>query len=122
MECSPHWFPDGTNVDFTRGPTGGTCGGAGSDLWLIDAKTGEERRLTNAPDRDERSMGWCPYDGKIHYVEDVEGQVSCVVRVHPDGTGQERLQTAIVPGGGVTWMAATASADRHGRDDAPEAS
>ncbi|WP_199443140.1 amidohydrolase family protein [Umezawaea beigongshangensis] len=81
-KCDPAWSPDGTRLSYSS-DRGGTL-----DLWVRDLATGEDRQLTDLPDRAVLSASWSPtgthlafldQTGALHTVEVATGAVR---RVH----------------------------------------
>lgn len=70
-KCDPAWSPDGRTVAYSC-DRGGTL-----DLWLRDVETGEERQLTNLPDKAVAWGSWSQ-DGKMIAFLDQEGALHTV--------------------------------------------
>ena len=73
---------------------------ARSDLYVVNADGGGERRLTSGPGN-SLSPRWSP-DGKSIAFERLRGNSSQVFTVHADGTGERQL-TREGKNGGPVW-------------------
>jgi Tol biopolymer transport system component len=105
-ECQdswPHWSPDSSSIVFTSGRPGKDE--EQGDVWALDLASGEETQLTDTPDILEQALGWCPFDGRIYYLEQPETHADpcTVVRMNADGTGVERFTSEVEPVGRITW-------------------
>jgi Tol biopolymer transport system component len=61
LDTSPAWSPDGSRIAFTRATGYGTF--ATADLYVVEARGGEPRRLTATSTRLETEPAWSP-DGR----------------------------------------------------------
>jgi WD40 repeat protein len=90
----PAWSPDGEQIVFTASPPGG----AGRDLYVVAARGGPPRRLTETPE-DERDPDWSPDGRRIAATVRARGGPSGVV-VFDASTG---AATRLADGRAATW-------------------
>lgn len=67
--AAPAWSPDGTRLVFTQRRTGPP---AGADVYLVDARGGAKRRLTDGA-RDYRNPAWTPDGTALIVSAEVDG-------------------------------------------------
>jgi Tol biopolymer transport system component len=80
---NPNWSPDGTRIAFKEG----------SDLWVLDVRTGEARIVLSEPGKRPITGCWSPDGSEIYsWVREEESPESTIVAV--SATGDERREVA----------------------------
>jgi Tol biopolymer transport system component len=80
VETDPDWSPDGATIAYARGTAG-----LKSDVWLMRASGGGERRLTSGGE-----PSWSP-DGVFLFLSAAQGNDDELFRVRANGAGRTRL-------------------------------
>ena len=83
-ESDPDWSPDGTTIAYERSAPGSFR----SEVWLMSASGGGQRRLTPGEE-----PSWSP-DGTMLYLSGPEGTDDELFSIRPDGSGRARLTTS----------------------------
>jgi dipeptidyl aminopeptidase/acylaminoacyl peptidase len=81
IETDPDWSPDGATIAYARG----TAASLKSDVWLMRASGGGQRRLTAGGE-----PSWSP-DGAFLFLSAQQGNDDELFRVRANGTGRTRL-------------------------------
>ena len=81
----PSWSPDGRRLVYTASRNGNT------DLYVLDVRTGRERRLTRTPE-EELDPAWSPDNKWIAFSAPTIGSPSlAILVVRPDGSGRAKV-------------------------------
>jgi Tol biopolymer transport system component len=81
FETDPDWSPDGTTIAYARG----TAGSLTSEVWLMRASGGGQRRLTVGGE-----PSWSP-DGSFLFLSAPQGNDAEIFRVRANGSARTRL-------------------------------
>lgn len=92
---SPIWSPDGKRILFSRvfadAPEGPKRGEMNYEVFTMDTKGGDQKRLTAVPGWD-MGKGWSPDSREIVFESGREGSLEIYV-MNSDGSNQRRLTT-----------------------------
>jgi Tol biopolymer transport system component/DNA-binding winged helix-turn-helix (wHTH) protein len=83
LTASPCWSPDGKRIAFDSHAAGN------ADIWVVDAGGGAPRRVTSSQSEDV--MPAWSRDGSWIYYSSIEGGVSGIRRIRPEGGESEWL-------------------------------
>ncbi|PWN08054.1 S9 family peptidase [Rhodohalobacter mucosus] len=101
---SPKWSPDGTRILFSSNRTENPDGNFNTDIWVVDAGTGEKDgglvQVSKNPGSDH-SPSWSPSGDRIAYVSSIEPDKIWYATNHlaiasADGSGGERVLTEYI--------------------------
>jgi Tol biopolymer transport system component len=81
FETDPDWSPDGATIAYARG----TAGSFSSEVWVMRASGGGQRRLTAGGE-----PSWSP-DGSFLFLSAPQGNDDELFRVRANGSGRTRL-------------------------------
>lgn len=108
----PQWSPDGRRIVFQRSNVRGALPVDGVALWILDLRTGRERRLTDFDLRAGDTPDWSP-DGKrilFHSNQFGPSDVSAnLYTIRANGTGLKQL--TFETGGAVNYLGSSYSPD-----------
>jgi Tol biopolymer transport system component len=108
----PQWSPNGASLVFERDNVRSTVPTDGIALWVLNLKSGGERRITAYELRAGDTPDWSPDGRHILFHDNVDGPPGIsanLYTVRPDGTGLHQLTFAT--GGVVQYLGSSYSPD-----------
>jgi Tol biopolymer transport system component len=101
IDTAPSFSPDGETIVFARQPNP-CCGTLLADLYTIPVGGGTPTQLTDTPDVREGQPVWSPDGTRIAFAAHAEGNTDIYV-MNADGTGRQRLTTALGADSEPSW-------------------